>query len=246
MKYRKHLKLIKNLEKKLSVRNAKKVRRVFLDFTKKIKLDNKQNFSTAKVVVSIDYQYLYSKMKDALEVIYLYNFDETVKVLKNIYGKKLSEQVLKGVRDYFVEDYNKKNAMKKATIMSETTKHKLNKVIATAQKEGWSHDELVKELVDNVKGMSKIRASTIARTETSNSINNVSYETANKAKMKEKGWIHLGGHKTFRENHKRLNNKWIKIDEYWDLGNGVKARCPHDSSLPASEVVRCSCLQIYR
>ena len=45
-----------------------------------------------------------------------------------------------------------------------------------------------------------------------------------------------------RENHKVLNNKWIKINEKWDLGSGIYAECPHDPDLPASETVRCSCL----
>lgn len=247
MRYRQQIKLIRNLEKRLTNRNKKRIERIFLKFTKKIKIDNKQKFNDEiKIVVNIDYAYLENKLKDALEVIYLYNFDEVVGTFKNLYKKRLNEKVIKGVRDYFLESWNKENAMKKATRMSNTTRNILNKVIIEAQQKGLSHDDLVKELMSKGKNMSKQRASTIARTETSNSINNVSYKLSKNAGMKKKGWIHIGGHKSYRINHKKLDNKWIDIDELWNLGNKIYAKCPHDTNLPASQVVRCSCLQIYK
>lgn len=131
-------------------------------------------------------------------------------------------------------------------MMTNTTKDKLNKIIVQAQREGWSHKDLVKEIMSSVENMSEYRASTIARTETSSSINQVSFKTSKASGMKEKGWVHIGGKEMDRENHKVLNNKWIKINEKWDLGSGIYAECPHDPDLPASETVRCSCLQIYR
>lgn len=246
-KYKKHIRLFKNLEKKLSIRNKKKLKKVFIDFSEKIKKDNGSKFADeVKVVIDIDYKYLQKKFKDVLEVIYLYNLDETIGVFKNAYNKKLSEKVIKGVRDYFVEDFNKKNALKKAKMMTNTTKDKLNKIIVQAQREGWSHKDLVKEIMSSVENMSEYRTSTIARTETSSSINQVSFKTSKASGMKEKGWVHIGGKEMDRENHKVLNNKWIKINEKWDLGSGIYAECPHDPDLPASETVRCSCLQIYR
>lgn len=246
-KYRKQIKLFKNLEKKLSVRNRKRVKKVFIDFAEKIKKDNGDKFADeVKVVIDIDYKYLQEKFKDVLEIIYLYNFDEIIGTFKNAYNKKLSEKIIKGIRDYLLEDFNKKNALKKAKIMANTTKDKLNKIIVQAQREGWSHKDLVKEIMSSVENMSEYRASTIARTETSTSINTVSYKTSTSSGMKEKGWIHIGGKKVDRENHKALNGKWIPIEEKWDLGNGIYAEYPHDANLPASEVVRCSCLQIYR
>ena len=246
--YRKHIKTFKNLEKKLSVRNKKKIKKVFLEFTEKIKKDNGVKFTEeeTKIVINIDYEFIKNKLRNALETIYIYNLDETIKAFENVYKKQLSQKVIKGIRDYFLENHNKKNALKKAKLMTNTTRKKLNSIITQAQREGWSHRDLVKEIMDSVENMSEYRASTIARTETSSSINQVSFETSKASGMEEKGWIHIGGKKIDRENHKKLNGKWIKINEKWDLGNDIFCDCPHDSTLPASEVVRCSCLQIYR
>ena len=83
--------------------------------------------------------------------------------------------------------------------MANTTKDKLNKIIVQAQREGWSHKDLVKEIMSSVENMSEYRASTIARTETSTSINTVSYKTSTSSGMKEKGWIHIGGKKVDRK-----------------------------------------------
>ena len=93
--------------------------------------------------------------------------------------------------------------------------------------------------------MTEQRASTIARTETSKSINTTSYETA-KNVMKEKCWIHVGGKKTYRPHHKAISNKWVDIDYKWKLKDGIETEYPHQDSLPVSEVVRCSCLIIFR
>lgn len=246
-KYRKQIKEIKNLEKKLSTRHKKKIKKIFLEFSEKVKIDNEQKFSVDnKVVIDIDYEFLEKKVRSTLEIIYLYNLDEVLGKFKTLYNKVLSRKVIKGVRDYFLENWNKQHALKKAQKITETTRDKLNKIITVAQKEGWSYKTLVTEITTSVKDMSEYRASTIARTETATSINTVSYETSRVSGMKEKGWIHIGGKKTYRINHKALNNKWIGIDEKWDLGNGIYAMLPHADGLPASEVVRCSCLQIYR
>ena len=43
-KYKKHIRLFKNLEKKLSIRNKKKLKKVFIDFSEKIKKDNGSKF----------------------------------------------------------------------------------------------------------------------------------------------------------------------------------------------------------
>lgn len=108
-KYRKQIKLFKNLEKKLSVRNRKRVKKVFIDFAEKIKKDNGDKFADeVKVVIDIDYKYLQEKFKDVLEIIYLYNFDEIIGTFKNAYNKKLSEKIIKGIRDYLLEDFNEK------------------------------------------------------------------------------------------------------------------------------------------
>ena len=105
--------------------------------------------------------------------------------------------------------------------------------------------DLVDELVKSINGMTEQRATTIARTETSKSVNSTSYEMSKKI-MKEKRWVHIGGQKTHRENHKALDGEWVPIDYKWSLQDGIEAEHPHQDGLPASEVINCRCKVVFR
>ena len=238
------IKAIKALERRLSTRNKKIIEKIFIELRDKVIADNSKSYDV-KMIINIDYEWLLKKFKSGLEVIYLYTFEESFKGFQNIYKKVIKPKTIKGIRDYFLKNWNIKNAGKQATKMTATTKNILNKIITTGQEEGLSHNDMVKEIVKNINGMTEQRASTIARTETSKSINTTSYETA-KNVMKEKCWIHVGGKKTYRSHHKAISNKWVDIDYKWKLKDGVEAEYPHQDSLPVSEVVRCSCLIIFR
>ena len=214
------------MEKRLTARNKKIIDKIFSEFKEKIVIDNASK-NDLKIIIDIDYEWLRRKIKSGLETLYTFTFESTLKSFQNIYNKKIKSNTMKGIKDYFLKKWNKKNAAKQATRISKTTQIKLNKIITTGQEEGISHNEMVEKIVKEVNGMTAQRASTIARTETSKSINATSFETA-KGIMKEKCWIHVGGKKMYRAHH------------------GVEALYPHEDGLPASEVVRCSCLIIFR
>ena len=240
----KKIRTLKLLEKRLTARNKKIIDKIFNEFKEKIVVDNASK-NDLKIIIDIDYEWLRRKIKSGLETLYTFTFESTLKSFQNIYNKKIKSNTMKGIKDYFLKKWNKKNAAKQATRISKTTQIKLNKIIITAQEEGISHNEMVEKIVKEVNGMSAQRASTIARTETSKSINATSFETA-KGIMKEKCWIHVGGKKMYRIHHKAISGKWVDINYKWKLENGVEALYPHEDGLPASEVVRCSCLIIFR
>lgn len=240
----KKIRTLKLLEKRLTARNKKIIDKIFNEFKEKIVVDNASK-NDLKIIIDIDYEWLRRKIKSGLETLYTFTFESTLKSFQNIYNKKIKSNTMKGIKDYFLKKWNKKNAAKQATRITKTTQIKLNKIITTGQEEGISHNEMVEKIVKEVNGMSAQRASTIARTETSKSINATSFETA-KGIMKEKCWIHVGGKKMYRVYHKAISGKWVDINYKWKLQNGVEALYPHEDGLPASEVVRCSCLIIFR
>lgn len=240
----KKIRALKLLEKRLTARNKKIIDKIFNEFKEKIVVDNASK-NDLKIIIDIDYEWLRRKIKSGLETLYTFTFESTLKSFQNIYNKKIKSNTMKGIKDYFLKKWNKKNAAKQATRISKTTQIKLNKIITTGQEEGISHNEMVEKIVKEVNGMTAQRASTIARTETSKSINATSFETA-KGIMKEKCWIHVGGKKMYRVHHKAISGKWVDINYKWKLQNGVEALYPHEDGLPASEVVRCSCLIIFR
>lgn len=240
----KKIRTLKLLEKRLTARNKKVIDKIFNEFKEKIVIDNASK-NDLKIIIDIDYEWLRRKIKSGLETLYTFTFESTLKSFQNIYNKKIKSNTMKGIKDYFLKKWNKKNAAKQATRISKTTQIKLNKIITTGQEEGISHNEMVEKIVKEVNGMTAQRASTIARTETSKSINATSFETA-KGIMKEKCWIHVDGKKMYRAHHKAISGKWVDINYKWKLQNGVEALYPHEDGLPASEVVRCSCLIIFR
>lgn len=237
------IRALKILEKRLTARNKKKIQKVFLEFAEKIAEDNGAKHN--KIIIDIDYEGLEEKFKITFESIYYYNFFESLDTFQKIYKKTLNTKVIKGIKDYFLKDWNKKNAVASAKKITESTRKILNKIITSGQEIGISHDEMVSKIMNSVKNMTKQRASTIARTETSKSINTTSYKTAGTI-MKEKCWIHVGGKQMVRLHHQALHKKWVDINHKWILKNGVEASYPHQEGLPASEVVRCSCLVIFR
>lgn len=234
---------LKRYEAKLSNRNRKKLSKMFLEFGEIIRKDN-SNFGISDV--KIDYEKFKELAKKYLTEIFDYNVNSIIKTYSKLFNWEIPKTKIYGIKDLLINNYNKKYGAMRITRITETTKKILNGIIVKSQDEGLGLNAIVKEILSSVENMSINRAKTIARTETSSAINNVSLKTAKTAKMKKKKWVHIGGRYTSRENHKRLNNKIIGIDELFDLGNGIKAMCPHDPSLPVGEIVNCNCIIIFK
>lgn len=237
-------KKLKRYEKRLSDRNYREIRKVFIKFKEIIRKDN-SNFSKY-IQLKLDFEKFNEMLKKTLINIFIFNVKSTIKTYTALFGWELSKNKISSITDILIKHYNEKYAAKKVVRITETTRKIINNIITNSQIEGLAMKEIVKKVLESVENMSIYRAKTIARTETSSSINNTSLRTAKASGMKKKGWIHIGGRYTSRSNHKRLNNKWININEYFDLGNGLKTLCPHHPSLPASEVVNCNCLIIFK
>lgn len=234
---------LKRYEFKLSERNRKKLAKMFIEFKIIIEKDN-TNFGISDI--KIDYEKFKQLAKKYLFEIFTYNIDSIISFYSEIFYWNLPKNKISGIKDKLINDYNKKYGAQKVVRITETTKKILNGVIVKAQDEGLGLDAIVQEITSKVEDMSIYRAKTIARTETSSAINNTSLKTAKVAKMRKKKWIHVGGRYTSRQNHKKLNNKIIGIDELFDLGNGIKASCPHDPDLPVGEIVNCNCIIIFK
>ena len=235
---------LKRFEERLAKRNTKVMADFFLWFRKDLEKQLGVKFAEKKVIIS--YERFNKKLKLVLNEIIKYNIVRTISKYSEVFKWSVSAKITKSVRDKILRDWNKKYSSKKVTRMADTTKKRLGAVIANSQDKGLSYKDTVKAILNNVNDMRIGRARTIARTETSSAINNTSNATAEEVGMDEKGWLHIGGKYTSRSNHVALNNTWIKLNELFDLGNGLKARFPHDPNLPASEVVSCNCLTIYR
>lgn len=234
---------LKRYEARLSERNRKQLKKMFIEFENIVKKDN-SNFSINDI--KIDYEKFKELAKKCLSEIFIYNVNSVIKTYSKLFGWESYKNKLNGIKDLVINEYNTKYAASKVSKITDTTRKILNDVIFKSQDEGLGLNSTVEEILSKIRDMSVYRAKTIARTETSSAINNTSLKMAKTAKTKKKKWIHIGGRYTSRQNHKALNNKIIGIDELYDLGNGVKAQCPHHPDLPVGEIVNCSCIIIFK
>jgi hypothetical protein len=91
---------------------------------------------------------------------------------------------------------------------------------------------------------SNVRA--IAVTETRTAVNNLRLEYAKKIGNETPGyrvtktWIHNDIAKEPRQNHVKLNDKTLSVDQEFRVA-GQSASGPHDPRLPAEQVINCNC-----
>jgi HK97 family phage portal protein len=122
----------------------------------------------------------------------------------------------------------------------------LTKALSTAYQQGESIDGATARVarllgVDPENPLSiGHRAETIARTETIGLSNELAREQMrDSGEVSQKQWYSIGDERT-RESHFALNGTTIGINEQFDV-NGTMADGPHDSNLPAEEVINCRC-----
>lgn len=234
---------LKQFEKKLSNRNYRKMEDFFLRFRKKIEKDNSVKFMSDEVIIA--YDWFDSELNIVLTEILKYNVTRTITKYSDVFKWKISAKITKSVKSKILSAWNDKYSAEKVKNISDTTRKRLNTVLTNSHDKGLGFEATTRAILQNVDDMRIGRAQTIARTETSMAINNTALIEAEEVGMEEKGWIHIGGKYTSRENHKRLNGTWIPLNEKFNLGN-YKVDMPHDPILPAGEVVNCNCLIIFR
>lgn len=229
---------------RLAKKQSKKVSKVFSLLLKQIQKNNKDSFSKIGNF-NINLDYFEKSLNSVLNLIFIENTQLTIPYVNELFGWKLDKEELNIVRSKAIESYNKKLAAKKVAGITKTTRNTIKSIIEKGQLQGLNKKEIAKELKTSIEGMSKSRSLRIARTETSNAVNISTNKTATSAGMSEKGWIYTDIAISPRANHQALDGTWIKLDEQFDLG-GMYADYPHDPNLPASEVVNCRCICVYR
>jgi phage portal protein BeeE len=113
--------------------------------------------------------------------------------------------------------------------------------VTEAIRAAYRNGESVDGAIARVQGLvGAERAERVARTELSGLMNEVSYrQMSDSGVVSKKRWYSVGDGRT-RESHAALNGTTVDFDAKFNVG-GVMADGPHDSRLPAREVVNCRC-----
>lgn len=238
-----HKRILANKVRLLTAReeneNQKIIAAVFNEFANNI--DNSLNKG---LDFDIDYDFFSKKLKTALTNCFNKSSKRAAEWCKTLFGWKLENSDIEAIHNTSLNEYNKRYSSKKVKGITDSTKDAINRIIEREQAKGLNYKKISDIIVNEVKGMSKGRATTISRTETSNSINSTTNTAAVEAGMTFKTWLHVGGGKEDRETHLALDGKTIKLREYFNVG-GSLALYPHDPNLPAGEIINCHCIVIY-
>lgn len=214
--------------------------------TKKInrsfeKLANSVKYEFETEAITIDFKTFKKDLKGIIKLTYKITATEVINTVDTMYS--LFEKVphFPVIKDKILNSYNEKKAAETVTKINEVTKNKINKIITERQSEGINAKQIAKEVKANVKGMTKDRSLTIARTETSKASGYSMHELAKETLVNTKIWMHVGGGKHHRENHIAMDGEERKLDE--PFSNGLMYA--HESGAEAREVINCYCVTTY-
>lgn len=167
-------------------------------------------------------------------------------------GTKLAERLynIRGVQRPELLSHAKMRGGQRIQNVTQTTKDNIARIVANGIEAGIGREKMADEILQEYEIQSRSRARLIADQETVTSLEMGHYDMMRTSGATTKTWHHRP-QKNPRENHVRLDNTTISIDEWFDLGNGVKMKFPCDpdaignSKAVAAESIKCRCYLTY-
>ena len=196
----------------------------------------------------------------------IYNNKEMYNMLMNFYhsvavffAEKFSanfeRQRSKALFDVFWELYRSWASIycaREVTRISKTTETRIKKLMEQGVVEKWSNWELSKQIFSLSEIESRIRANTIAITETHNMASKTTHDMAtSEPSIREKEWFPANDERT-REEHFVRDGKFITsgsparipVKDLFFVG-GEYMRHPGDPSASGKNIVRCRCTELF-
>lgn len=164
--------------------------------------------------------------------------------LPHLESKLLSEDELRAMTARWV----RKHAAKKVSEVAKTTKTRIANAIERGVDEDQTTAQIARRIRDEVGGMSRSRARTIARTEThaavgsSQQIEMTAVAEENDLKLK-KTWTSTEDDTT-RETHIEADGQTVDLDDTFTVGDD-ELLFPGDPDGSPEEVINCRCIAIY-
>ena len=123
--------------------------------------------------------------------------------------------------------------------IEDTTRDQIMDVLGEGRRELWTIDEIAQAVEDVMDDGDKIRAWTIARTETGRAASFANQEAGQQLGIERKEWLTtMDGRE--REDHKKMNGQIVDMDQSFTGPNGEKGMYPGD--FPEAEMsINCRC-----
>ena len=154
---------------------------------------------------------------------------------------------------HIADDYVARQGGEKITQISQTTKNRINKVVARGIADGDGADAIARNIGKATGGaIGRKRAATIAKTEVNAAANfaNDAIDRENRVEGlgdRFKRWVSTGDGRT-RRHHAVMNGKQVLVDDAFKVrynGNTYSMQRPGDSAGGAGNVINCRCTLIY-
>jgi SPP1 gp7 family putative phage head morphogenesis protein len=136
------------------------------------------------------------------------------------------------------------------TAISNTTRKRITQIILAGEAEGAGVAVIGRQIYEAMRGgFTKVRAATIARTETHNAASYANHEVAKQLDIPkmQKQWVAVNDDRT-RGHHASMNGKRVPMDEDFIVPlNGIEYRMsrPADPRGGAANNINCRCTLIY-
>lgn len=132
----------------------------------------------------------------------------------------------------------------KVTRITENTRANIRKILATSRRDNLTNRETAKRISTEIGG-DRMRATTIARTETHSAGQRGEFEAYSAAGVKvKKEWGSTEDGRT-RPDHAAADGQLVEMDEPFIVG-GEELRFPGDPQGSARNIINCRCVTLYR
>jgi 5'-3' exonuclease len=223
-----------------SLRNFKAISQIFVQFG----ADVEKDLTKVDLFTKIKWTELYKRLKKGIRntmTLTMNNIAESSGLFMDI---ELDKKQISAVKNTAITEYNK-TVDNRIRGIAETTKKQISLVVEEGQRLGLNKRTIARNINEKFIEISKGRAKTIARTETSKATSITTHEAATYGQMEYKIWMHVGAGSTDRPYHRDiLSGQKIKIDEPFNV-DGNDGMYPHDPNLPVGEIINCACICIY-
>lgn len=144
----------------------------------------------------------------------------------------------------YVQNYFRDFGLEKVNQIDDTTKDDIFEIISQGEMDGEPTSVISKRIFDLGKGIARHRASTIAITETHSAASYGSQQAAKSTGLVlKKEWVSASDSRT-RSSHDSADGQKVDMDQKFKV-NGSELMYPGDPSGPASETIRCRCVELY-
>lgn len=165
-------------------------------------------------------------------------------------GKAANMYQTKSIRDIYLAvmaEWVRSHMAERLVRIFRTTKKKIAKLIGDMKLEGYSNREIAKEIRAAAPTINKVRAATIARTETHTAAMKSTSEAMASTRLKyNKEWVSAMDTRTRKKpyNHQLANGETVgKTEMYYNTGEPMLY--PGWEQGSAGNVINCRCVEIY-